>query len=57
MGNWRAEDLQLKSVHRVGSNNSAKSIQYIRNALAAYFMSDRGTVSWQNDQMNVVKTP
>lgn len=57
MGSWRNEGDSLNSIQRVGSNNSARKVQEIRDTLAKYFLSNEGGVSWQYDRIKIGSNP
>lgn len=46
------ESSQLKRIGQMGSNNAAKTVKYIREQLANFFVGPIGMVSWQYDSIN-----
>jgi hypothetical protein len=55
LGAWRDEGVGLNSVRRLGSNNSSRIVQSIKDTLSRYFMSDVGALCWQYRQIRVVE--
>ncbi|KAK4875354.1 hypothetical protein RN001_011776 [Aquatica leii] len=52
LGTWREAGNNLRSVNRLGSNNSLYSAKNQRDVLADYFVSFEGWVPWQEAYVN-----